>query len=131
MTASDENWRLFNCFFQSGRAKDLSSPLYTAPSSSACAQCTPRDVNGLIWFTRVRVRHTRSDVFALCLLVVQWIQVSKLKCVLSSLSLKYCLCAQPFEPVVPVVCALLFVLVERPYLRRHKSKLENELSELN
>jgi hypothetical protein len=27
-SASDEKWRLFNCFFQSGRAKDLSSPLY-------------------------------------------------------------------------------------------------------
>ena len=27
--ASDEKWRLFNCFFQSGRAKDLSAPLST------------------------------------------------------------------------------------------------------
>ena len=27
-SASDEKWRLFNCFFQSGRAKDLSAPLY-------------------------------------------------------------------------------------------------------
>ena len=26
--ASDEKWRPFNCFFQSGRAKDLSAPLY-------------------------------------------------------------------------------------------------------
>ena len=25
---SDEKWRTFNCFFQSGRAKDLSVPLY-------------------------------------------------------------------------------------------------------
>ena len=27
-SASDENWRPVNCFFQSGRAKDLSAPLY-------------------------------------------------------------------------------------------------------
>ena len=27
-SASDEKWRPFNCFFQSGRAKDLSAPLY-------------------------------------------------------------------------------------------------------
>ena len=27
-SASDEKWRAFNCFFQSGRAKDLSAPLY-------------------------------------------------------------------------------------------------------
>jgi len=27
-SASDEKWRPFNCFFQSGRAKDLSVPLY-------------------------------------------------------------------------------------------------------
>jgi len=26
--ASDEKWRLFNCFFQPGRAKDLSAPPY-------------------------------------------------------------------------------------------------------
>ena len=26
-SASDENWGPFNCFFQSGRAKDLSAPL--------------------------------------------------------------------------------------------------------
>jgi len=26
-SASDEKWRPFNCFFQSGRAKDLSAPL--------------------------------------------------------------------------------------------------------
>jgi hypothetical protein len=28
-SALDEKWRPFNCFFQSGRAKDLSAPLYT------------------------------------------------------------------------------------------------------
>ena len=28
--ASDEKWRPFNSFFQSGRAKDLSAPLYNA-----------------------------------------------------------------------------------------------------
>jgi len=27
-SASDEKCRQFNCFFQSGRAKDLSAPLY-------------------------------------------------------------------------------------------------------
>ena len=27
-SASEEIWRPFNCFFQSGRAKDLSAPLY-------------------------------------------------------------------------------------------------------
>ena len=27
-SASDEKWRNFNCFFQSGQAKDLSAPLY-------------------------------------------------------------------------------------------------------
>ena len=27
-SASDEKWRSFSCFFQSGRAKDLSAPLY-------------------------------------------------------------------------------------------------------
>ena len=27
-STSDENWRPFNCFFQSGRSKDLSAPLY-------------------------------------------------------------------------------------------------------
>ena len=27
-SASDEKWRPFNCFFQSGRAKDLLAPLY-------------------------------------------------------------------------------------------------------
>jgi len=26
-SASDEKWRPFNCFFHSGRAKDLSAPL--------------------------------------------------------------------------------------------------------
>jgi len=26
--ASDEKWRIFNSFLQSGRAKDLSAPLY-------------------------------------------------------------------------------------------------------
>lgn len=79
---------------------------YTAPSSSTCAQCAPRDVNGKICCTRVRVRHSRSDV---CFLCAYWsfsgFKFPKLKCVLESLSLKYCLCAQPFEPVAPVVCA--------------------------
>ena len=28
-SASDEKWRPFNCFFQSGRAEDLSAPLYS------------------------------------------------------------------------------------------------------
>ena len=27
-SVSDEKWRPFNCFFQSGRGKDLSAPLY-------------------------------------------------------------------------------------------------------
>ena len=27
-SASDDKWRTFNCFFQSGRANDLSAPLY-------------------------------------------------------------------------------------------------------
>jgi hypothetical protein len=27
-SASEEKWRPFNCFFQSGRTKDLSAPLY-------------------------------------------------------------------------------------------------------
>ena len=30
-STSDEKWRTFNCFFQSGRAKDLSAPLYNDP----------------------------------------------------------------------------------------------------
>ena len=28
-SGSEEKWRLFNCFFQSGRARDLSAPLYS------------------------------------------------------------------------------------------------------
>jgi hypothetical protein len=31
-SASEEKWRPFNCFFQSGRAKDLSAPLYSSDS---------------------------------------------------------------------------------------------------
>ena len=31
-SASDEKWRAFKCFFQSGRAKDLSARLYTRES---------------------------------------------------------------------------------------------------
>jgi len=33
-SASDEKWRPFNCFFQSGRAKDLSGPLYSPYGAS-------------------------------------------------------------------------------------------------
>jgi hypothetical protein len=28
ITVSEEKWRSFNCFFPSGRAKDVSAPLY-------------------------------------------------------------------------------------------------------
>ena len=30
-STSDKKWRPFNCFFQLGRAKDLSAPLYRPP----------------------------------------------------------------------------------------------------
>ena len=32
-SASDEKWRPFDCFFHSGRAKDLSAPMYCASVS--------------------------------------------------------------------------------------------------
>ena len=39
-SASDEKWRTFNCFFQPGRAKDLSAPLYKRNvEARSCNQC--------------------------------------------------------------------------------------------
>ena len=50
-STSEEKWRPFNCFFQSGRAKDLSVPLYIVYSygidvtkNCVCETCFVLDI---------------------------------------------------------------------------------------